>query len=173
MYFINNEFYGCDKTGDQSSAVYVGPGAGGGYNDFVLQNNVIRDFYGECVEINPRVTSSGLYIGGNVMYNCGRGTCNGAWLCRPGITVSIQSGGGNNNTVIENNLMWSFGASCIWDRGGGSPAAQIRNNTCYDYGNDSGDSPNPEGIAGYGGPGQCRGSQQHRLLVEWHQGVQR
>ena len=155
VYFINNEFYGCDKTGDQASAVYVGPGAGGGYNDFVLQNNIIRGFYGECVEINPRVTSSGLYIGGNVMYNCGRGTCNGSWLCRPGITVSVQSGGGNNNTVIENNLLWSFGSSCIWDRGGGSPAPQIRNNTCYDFGNDNGTSPNPEGIAGYGGTGSA------------------
>jgi len=155
VYFINNEFYGCANTGDQSSAVYVGPGNGGGYNDFVLQNNIIRDFYGECVEINPRVTSSGLYIGGNVMYNCGRGTCSGAWLCRPGITVGTQSGGGNNGTVIENNLMWSFGSSCIWDRGGGTPAAQIRNNTCYNYGNDGGDSPNPEGIAGYGGAGKA------------------
>jgi len=155
VYFINNEFYGCNNTGDQSSAVCVGPGAGGGYTDFVLQNNIIRDFFGECVEINPRVTSSGLYIGGNVMYDCGRGTCSTAWLCRPGVTVSTQSGGGNNGTVIENNLMWSFGSSCIWDRGGGSPAPQIRNNTCYDYGNDSGSSPNPQGIAGYGGAGSA------------------
>jgi len=34
------------------AAVYVGPGSGGGYSDFVFQNNVVHDFYGECLEIN-------------------------------------------------------------------------------------------------------------------------
>ncbi len=155
VYFINNEFYGCANTGDQASALYIGPGSGGGYSNLVIQNNIIRDFYGECIEVNPRVTSSGAHIAGNVLHGCGKGTCNGAWLCRPGITISVQSGGGNNGTIIENNLLWDFGSSCIWDRGGGSPAAEIRNNTCFDYGKDGGTSPNPEGISGYGGPGRA------------------
>lgn len=149
VFFINNEFYGCGGTGDQSSAVYVGPGNGGGYSNFVFQNNIVRDFFGEGIEINPRVTSTGAYIIGNVIYNVGKGTCALSWNCRPGITVSVQSGGGNNGTVIAGNLIWDTGSGCIWDRGGGSPAALIVNNTCYDYGKGDGGDPNPQGISGY------------------------
>src|SRR5262249_32629878 len=75
VFFINNEFHGCSETGDQSSAVYVGPGDGGGYSDFVFQNNIVRGFFGEGIEINPRVTSSGATIIGNAIYNVGKGTC--------------------------------------------------------------------------------------------------
>jgi hypothetical protein len=150
VYFINNEFYGCGDTNEQVSAVYVGPGGGGGYTDFVFQNNIVRDFYGEGVEINPRVTSSGLTIVGNAIYNVGKGTCATAWNCRPGITVGVQSGGGNNNTLIANNMIWDTGSSCIWDRGVGTPKPLIYNNTCYDYGKGSGSGdPNPEGISSY------------------------
>jgi hypothetical protein len=150
VYFINNEFYGCGSTGDQVSAVYVGPGSGGGYTDFVFQNNIVRDFFGEGIEINPRVTSTGLTIVGNAIYNVGKGTCATAWNCRPGITVGIQSGGGNNSTMIANNLIWDTGSSCVWDRGGGTPKPLIYNNTCYDYAKGSGGGdPNPEGISSY------------------------
>ena len=34
-------------------------GGGGGYTDFVFQKHIVRDMYGEGLEINPRVTSSG------------------------------------------------------------------------------------------------------------------
>ncbi len=156
VYFINNEFYGCAGTGDQSSAVYVGPGNGGGYSDFVFQNNIVREFYGEGLEVNPRVTSNGASIIGNAFHNVGKGTCSGAWLCRPAITMSIQSGGGNNNTVIANNLMWDIGSGCIWERGGGSPRAVIYHNVCYDYGKGgSGSNPNPQGISGYSNSGSA------------------
>src|SRR5262249_54702211 len=131
VYFINNEFYGCGATGDQTSAVYVGPGNGGGYTDFVFQNNIVRDFFGEGIEINPRVTSTGITIVGNAFYNVGKGTCATPWNCRPGITMSVQSGGGNNSTVIANNVIWDTGSGCIWDRGGGTPNPIIANNTCY------------------------------------------
>jgi hypothetical protein len=148
--FINNEFYGCNATGDQISAVYVGPGSGGGYSNFLFQNNIVRDFVGEGLEINPRVTSSNATIIGNAIHNVGKGTCPTGWNCRPAITLSIQSGGGNNNTVIANNLMWDLGSSCVWARGGGSPAAAIYNNVCYDYGKGSGGGgPVPEGISGF------------------------
>jgi hypothetical protein len=150
IYFINNEFYGCAATGDQSSAIYVGPGNGGGYSNLVVQNNIVRDFYGEGLEINPRVTSSNATITGNAMHNIGKGTCSTAWLCRPAVVVSVQSGGGNNGTVITNNLMWDLGSGCVWDRGGGSPKPVVANNTCYDYGKGSSSAnPNPEGISGY------------------------
>jgi hypothetical protein len=154
VYFINNEFYGCGSTGDQISAVYVGPGSSGGYTDFAFQNNIVRNFYGDGLEINPRVTSTGLTITGNAIHDVGFGTCGNSWLCRPGITVSIQSGGGNNNTVIENNLIWNTASGCIWDRGGGTPKPLIANNTCYNYGTGSSASnPNPQGISGYSNGG--------------------
>lgn len=156
IYFINNEFYGCDKTGDQASAVYVGPGSGGGYSNFVFQGNIVRDFFGEGLEINPRVTSSGATIIGNAFRNIGKGTCATNWQCRPAVVVSTQSGGGNNNTLIANNLMWDLGSGCVWDRGGGSPKAVVVNNTCYDYGKGSGGGgPNPEGISGYSDGGRA------------------
>ena len=150
VYFINNEFYGCANTGDQASAIYAGPGGGGGYNDLVFQNNIVRQFGGDGIEINPRVTSTGLTVTGNAFHDVGLSTCGGGWQCRPGITVSIQSGNGNNSTVIENNLIWNTGSSCIWDRGGGSPRPLIANNTCYNYGIGSGGGgANPQGISGY------------------------
>jgi hypothetical protein len=152
--FINNEFYGCGSTGDQSSAIYVGPGGGGGYNDLVIQNNIIRDFFGEGIEVNPRVTSSAVSITGNAIHTVGKGTCATSWLCRPGIVMSVQSGGGNNSTVIANNLIWDTGSGCIWDRGAGSPAPVISGNTCYDFGKGSGSGgPNPQGISGYSNGG--------------------
>ena len=154
VYFINNEFYGCANTGDQASAVYAGPGSGGGYSDLAIQNNIIRDFFGEGVEINPRVTSSNLTISGNAIHGVGKGTCGGGWQCRPALVVSVQSGGGNNNTLIYNNLMWDTGSGCIWDRGGGTPKPLIANNTCFDFGKGSGGGgPNPEGISGYSNGG--------------------
>src|SRR5690606_276666 len=48
-----------------------------------------------------------------------------------------------------NNLMWKSWSGCIWNRGGGSPAAVIVNNTCFDYnqyGREDNNNPNPEGI---------------------------
>jgi hypothetical protein len=152
--FINNEFYGCAQTGDQSSSVYVGPGDGGGYNDFLFKNNIVRDFFGEGIEINPRVTSTGITITGNAIHNVGKGTCATAWRCRPGITMSIQSGGGNNATVITNNLIWDIGSGCIWDRGGGTPKPLIANNSCYDYGKgEASGNVVPQGISGYNNGG--------------------
>lgn len=156
VYFINNEFYGCLTTGDQISAVYVGPGSGGGYTDFVFQNNIVRDMYGDGIEINPRVTSGPLTITGNAIHNVGFGTCTSSWNCRPGITVSIQSGSGSNTTLISNNLIWNVSSGCIWNRGGGSPAPVIANNTCYDYGKGTGGGsgdPNPQGISGFSNGG--------------------
>jgi hypothetical protein len=150
VFFINNEFYGCGGTGDQAAAVYVGPGNGGGYADFVFQNNIVRDFFGEGIEINPRVTSSGLTIVGNAIYNVGKGTCNTRWNCRPAITISVQDGGGNNSTLVANNLLWDTGSGCIWDRGEGVPAPLVANNSCFDYGKGGGGGdPNPEGISSY------------------------
>jgi hypothetical protein len=150
---INNEFYGCNTaSGYQCSALYAGPGGGGGYSDLLIQNNIIRDMGGEGIEINPRVTSNNLTITGNAIHNVGKQTCSGAWGCRPGITMSVQSGGGNNGTKIENNLIWDTGSSCIWDRGGGSPDPVIYNNTCYDYAK-IGTDPWPYGIAGYSNGG--------------------
>ena len=164
VYFINNEFYACGGTGDQSSAVYLGPGGGGGYSDFVFQNNIVREFEGEGIEVNPRVTSSGLTIIGNVIHNVGKGTCSMSWACRPGITVSVQSGGGNNGTVIADNLIWDTGSSCIWDRGGGTPRPLIANNTCYKYAmGPSGAGPNPEGISGYSDGGTA--TVQNNIIV--------
>jgi hypothetical protein len=156
IYFINNEFYGCANTGDQASAIYAGPGDGGGYSGLVIQNNIIREFFGEGIEINPRVTSSGLSITGNAFHNTGKGTCSTGWQCRPAIVVSVQSGGGNNGTLIANNMMWDTGSGCIWDRGGGTPKPLIANNTCYDFGKGSGSGgPNPEGISGYSNGGSA------------------
>jgi len=148
---INNEFYGCNSSaGFQCSAIYIGPGSGGGYNNVLIQNNIIRDMGGEGIEVNPRVTSSNLTITGNAIHNVGKQTCSGSWQCRPGVTVSIQSGNGNNATIVSNNLIWDTGSGCLWDRGGGSPRPAYYNNTCYDYGKgSSGGGPNPEGISGY------------------------
>lgn len=157
--FINNEMYGCNQSsGSQTSAVYVGPGDGGGYSNFVFKNNIVREMGGEGIEINPRVTSNNIEISGNAIHNVGKQTCFGSWNCRPGITMSVQSGGGNNGTVIKNNLIWDTGSGCIWDRGGGTPRPVIYNNTCFDYGKDprgipSPSDPWPNGIAGYSGPG--------------------
>ncbi|QQR77587.1 MAG: fibronectin type III domain-containing protein [Candidatus Moraniibacteriota bacterium] len=150
--FINNEGYGCTSTNDQVSFVYAGPGGGGGYSNLKILNNIIRDMGGEGIEINPRVTSNNLEITGNAIHNIGKVTCSTAWNCRPGITMSVQSGGGNNGTVIKNNLIWDTGSGCVWDRGGGTPRPLIVNNTCYDYAK-IGSDPWPNGIAGYSGPG--------------------
>lgn len=148
---INNEFYGCDtKSGYQCSALYAGPGDGGGYSGLQILNNIIRDMGGDGIEINPRVTSNGLTISGNAIHNVGKQTCAGNWLCRPAVTVGVQSGGGNNATIITNNLMWDIGSGCVWDRGGGNPRPVIANNTCYDYGKGTmSGNPNPEGVSGY------------------------
>lgn len=148
VYFINNEFHSCASTGDQVSAVYVGAGSPGGYADFVFQNNIVRDMGGDGLEVNPRVASSGATITGNAFHNVGKGTCSGNWKCRPAITMSTMEGSRNDATVIANNLMWDIGASCVYDRGGGTPKPLIVNNTCYDYGKGSG-VVNPEGISGY------------------------
>jgi hypothetical protein len=84
----------------------------------------------------------------------GKGTCATKWNCRPAITMSVQSGDGNNATVIANNLLWDIGSGCIWDRGLGTPRPVIYNNSCYDYAKGAGGGgPNPEGISGYGNRG--------------------
>lgn len=155
--FINNEGYGCNTAaGYQCSFIYAGPGPTGGYNGLLIQNNIVRDMGGEGIEINPRVTSSGLTIAGNAIHNIGFQTCYSNWQCRPGIVVGIQSGGGNNSTIIANNMIWNTGSGCYWDRGGGSPKAAFYNNTCYDYGKGSGGGgPNPQGISGYTNSGSA------------------
>jgi hypothetical protein len=149
VYFINNEFHSCLGTGDQASSIYWGPGNGGGYTNALIQGNIIREWGGEGIEVNPRVTSNGMQIIGNVLRDNGSVTCGTAWKCRPHIVMSVQSGGGNNNTFIANNVMWNSWSGCIWNRGGGSPAAIIVNNTCYNYnlyGVENDNNPNPEGI---------------------------
>jgi hypothetical protein len=89
---------------------------------------------GEAIEINPRVASSGIEISGNAIHDSGKQTCGGAWDCRPGITIDGPSvGGSTSNAVVQNNLIWDVGASCVWDKGGGN-SAQIYSNTCYDFG---------------------------------------
>lgn len=158
VWFINNEFYGCSTTGDQIATIYAGPGGGGGYTNLYILNNVMRDMYGECIEINPRATSGPLTITGNAIHNCGFGTCSTAWNCRPGITVGNQGPGtGNNSTILANNLIWNVGSGCIWNRGDGTPAALIYNNTCYDYGKGNstvGGDPQPQGITGFSNNGK-------------------
>lgn len=148
---INNEFYGCNTaSGFQCSAIYAGPGSGGGYSNLLIQNNIVRDMGGDGIEINPRATSSGLTITGNAIHNVGKQTCSGSWLCRPAITLNSQNGQSNPNIVIQNNLMWDIGSGCIWARTSGSPQV-IYNNTCYDYGKispNTNSSPNPQGVSG-------------------------
>ncbi|MBK8233919.1 MAG: right-handed parallel beta-helix repeat-containing protein [Deltaproteobacteria bacterium] len=147
--FVNNEGYGCDAAdGFQCSFVYAGPGDGGGYDGLLIQNNIIRNMGGEGIEINPRVTSSGLEIAGNAIHDVGKATCAGDWGCRPGITVAVQSGDGNDGTRIVDNLVWDTGSSCIWDRGGGDPAPIYAHNTCFDYAK-VGSDPWPFGISSY------------------------
>lgn len=150
--FINSEFYGCNQqSGYQCSAVYWGPGGGGGFTHTEFRNNVVRDMGGEGIEINPRATSDGLIVSGNAFHNVGKQTCSGAWGCRPAITFGNQGpGSGTANAIFSNNLMWDTGSGCLWDRGGQS--ALIANNTCYDYAK-IGTDPWPNGIAGYTGPG--------------------
>lgn len=148
---INSEFYGCNQqSGYQCSAVYWGPGSGGGYTNNEFKNNIVRDIGGDGVEINPRVASSGLEISGNAFHNVGKQTCTGSWLCRPAITMNSQNGQSNTNLTIKNNLMWDIGSGCIWMRSPGSNQV-VYNNTCYDYGKispETNSSPNPEGISG-------------------------
>lgn len=161
--FINNEFYGCDATGDQISSVYLGPGTGGGYSDFVFQNNIVRDMFGDGIEVNPRASSTGITITGNLFHHDGIGTCTtyipappSGWNCRPAITMANQGpGNGNTDTVITNNVMFHTGSGCIWDRGAGTNAAIIEGNTCYDYAVGDGRAldPNPEGITDISGGG--------------------
>ncbi len=153
--FINNEFHSCESVGDQTSSVYVGAGSNGGYTNFLFQNNIVRGMYGEGIEINPRVTSSNATIIGNAFHDVGLGTCSTPWKCRPAITMSIQSGGGNNGTVIANNMIWNTGSSCIYDRGGGNPRPLIQNNTCFNHGMGTmpGGQNNPQGITGYSSGG--------------------
>jgi hypothetical protein len=153
--FINNEMHDCNMTdGYQCSGIYWGPGNGGGYTTARILNNVIRSVGGEGLEINPRVTSDDLEISGNAIHDVGKATCSGSWQCRPGITVGVQSGNGNNGTMIRNNLIWDTGSGCVWDRGGGQPAPRIFNNTCYDYAKGANqNTPNPEGISGYSNSG--------------------
>jgi len=132
--FINNEMHTCDfGNGFQCSGVYVGPGTGGGYSNFLFKNNIVRNMGGEGIEINPRVTSNNITIEGNAIHNIGKVTCAGGWQCRPGITVNIQNlDNENNGTIIANNLIWDTAASGIWNRGGGNPKPVIYNNTIYD-----------------------------------------
>lgn len=147
--FINNEMHDCSFGGGyQCSGIYWSPGSGGGYSNAVIKNNIVRNMGGEGLEINPRVTSDNIEISGNAIHHVGYDTCGGTWNCRPGITMAIQSGDGNNGTVIRNNLIWDTASSCIWSYGGGSPAALIYNNTCYDYGKGTGSLTHPEGISG-------------------------
>ena len=148
MKFINNEFYQCNQqNGYQCSAVYFGPGSSGGYTAVLFSNNIVRDMGGEGIEVNPRVTSTGLTISGNAIRNCGKQTCSGSWQCRPAITLNSQNGGSspNNNTAIWNNLMWDLGASCIWGVDAGS-GRTIYNNTCYQY--NTGGAVQPQGFYG-------------------------
>lgn len=157
VYFINGEGYGCGSTGDQISYVYAGPGSGGGYNNLTVEASIVRDFYGDGVEINPRATSDFFTFDHNAVHNNGFGTCSGGtWGCRPGLTMANQGpGAGNKDTLIYSNLIWHSGSGGIWDRGAGTPVAQIYNNTIYDYGSgvQSGGQPNPQGISGFSNGG--------------------
>jgi hypothetical protein len=150
--FINNEFYGCNQSsGYQCSAIYVGactnPGSCG-FQNFAIKNNIVRDMGGEGLEINPRVASSGIEISGNAIHNTGKQTCAGNWDCRPGITVDGPSvSGSTSNAVIQNNLIWDTGASCIWDKGGAN-SAQISDNTCYDFGKGTSHGVCMQGVCG-------------------------
>ena len=150
--FINSEFYSCDQTaGYQCSAVYWGPGSGGGFTNTEFRNNIVRNMGGEGIEINPRATSSGLIVSGNAFHNVGKKTCSGAWGCRPAITFGNQGpGSGTTGAIFSNNLLWDTGSGCLWDRGG--QPGLIANNTCYDYAK-IGTDPWPNGIAGYSDSG--------------------
>lgn len=149
VYFINNEFHTCQNTGDQASAIYAGPGATGGYSNLVIQNNIVRQWGGEGIEANHRVTSNGLIIIGNAIHDNGYVTCGLGWACRGGIVLNAQDGNPTHGVVIANNLMWNFAASCIWNRVGGTPDPVIYNNTCYDYFNGSGTLSDTKGIIGF------------------------
>lgn len=157
--FINSEFYGCDQqSGYQCSAVYWGPGGGGGFINTEFRNNIVRNMGGDGLEVNPRASSSGLAITGNAFHNIGKQTCSGAWLCRPAITFGNQGpGNGTTGAIIANNVMWDTGSGCIWDRGSASGSrALIVNNVCYDYGKGAGGGgPNPQGISGYSDGGSA------------------
>ena len=95
---INSEFYDCvDGTaGDQQGAVYLGScvcNGTCGYSNFTFRNNIVRNFGGEGIELNPRVASSGAIISGSAFRHTGFQTCSGTWGCRPSILVDGPSCG--------------------------------------------------------------------------------
>ncbi len=156
VYFINNEFYGCEGTGDQVAAIYASPGASGGYNHLYVINNICRNMGGECLEFNHRVTSSDVQVIGNVFHDNGFQTCNpshlpSGWLCRPHVVFASQDGNPLNGITFANNVMWDSASGCVWFRTGGTPAPVVENNTCWNYnmhGPEDDDNPNPFGFEG-------------------------
>jgi hypothetical protein len=152
--FINNEFYGCSVGSSQCSAIYLGPcTASGGcsVNNILIKNNVIRHMGGEGLEVNPRTTSSNIIIEGNAFHDNGYATCNdgGFRSCRPAIVLNINQSGAVNSVIVRNNLMWDISSGCIWEKTGatGANAAQIYNNTCFDYGKGTSTNTQPQGIS--------------------------
>lgn len=152
-YFINNEGYGCAGASlTQAEYLYHGPGTGGGSDDLIIQNNLLRDFGGDTIEINPRIAVTGVQIIGNVIYNGGNvSTFSGGGVNhRPCISISNQNGNADNGVVVANNLIWDCGSGAIWARASGTPAALYYNNTIYDYHNAT-DGTQPEGISSTSG----------------------
>lgn len=153
---VNVECYGFVPAGsdDQGSCMYAGScGAAGGcsVSNVRFLNSICRETDGECVELNPRVTSSVFLIANNAFHNVGKGTCRSStWSCRPAILTNINQSGATNLAVIANNIIWNTGSGCIWEKSHstGANAAKVFNNTCYDYGKGASNNGQPFGING-------------------------
>jgi hypothetical protein len=156
---INSEMYDCNSGGNlQQSAVYLGGcacSASCGVNNFLFQNNIVRNMGGEGIEVNPRSPSSNVTITGSAFHHIGFSTCGASWACRPAVTMDGGScnNGSTSNGVVSNNLMWDIAASCVWFRSAGPLYGY--NNTCFDYGKGSGQISANEGMTTWqsgGGP---------------------
>jgi hypothetical protein len=156
---INSEMYDCNSGSNlQQSAVYLGGcacSASCGVNNFLFQNNIVRNMGGEGIEVNPRSPSSNVTITGSAFHHIGFSTCGASWACRPAVTMDGGScnNGSTSNGVVSNNLMWDIAASCVWFRSAGPLYGY--NNSCFDYGKGSGQISANEGMTTWlsgGGP---------------------
>jgi len=128
--------------------VYVGPGDGGGYSNFLFQNNIVRDFFGEGLEINPRVTVFQSDDCRERHPQCRQRDMRDR-MELPAWRHGIRSERWRQQQHCDREyLIWDIGSGCIWDRGGGTPRPAIYNNTCFDYAKGNND-PNPFGISGW------------------------
>lgn len=165
IYWINSELYNCDRyygvyTGGGSSC----PGGSNGHDDLIFRNSIFRGIDGRGIQVEPRASSDGVIVDGNVFYDIGYND-SGSSSISGGVQVANACGVTTGGLVVTNNMFWDMGGGCVLNFQSASSDGEflMLNNSCRDYGNKTPVSLNSHGFTCYSDG--CNGTLRNNIIV--------